>query len=80
MRIWSGVTPINAVMKSIRRLTKNGESAVVEREILSDLERRGYKLSPADLAKILLTLEILGYVSVRYSTKDENLVYLIRRG
>ena len=80
MKIWSGVTPINAVMESIRRLTKNGESAVVEREILSDLERRGYRLSPADLAKILITLEILGYVSVRYSTKDENLVYLIRRG
>jgi len=80
LKIWSGVTPINAVMESIRRLTKNGESAVVEREILSDLERRGYRLSPADLAKILITLEILGYVSVRYSTKDENLVYLIRRG
>ncbi len=79
MRVWSGTPVLNAVYEALRRLTKDGESMVTESELLSDLERSGFKLSPMDLAKVLVTLEILGYVSVHYSTKDENLIKLLRR-
>jgi len=79
LRTWTSSPVVNIVYEAVKRLTRNGETPVVESELLSDLERHGYKLSPMDLAKALIILEILGYVSVRYSTSRENLVYLVRR-
>ncbi len=79
MKTWMGTPLINIVYESIKRLTKNGQAPVMDVELLSDLESRRIRVSEMDLAKILMTLEFLGYVSVRYSTRDEVLIFLRRR-
>ena len=79
MKTWMGTPLINIVYESIKRLTKDGQAPVMDVELLSDLESRRIRVSEMDLAKILMTLEFLGYVSVRYSTRDEVLIFLRRR-
>ena len=79
MKTWMGTPLINLVYESIKRLTRNGQAPVMDVELVSDLESRRVRISEMDLAKILMTLEFLGYVSVRYSTRDEVLIFLRRR-
>ena len=79
MKTWMGTPLINIVYESIKRLTRNGQAPVMDVELVSDLESRRIRISEMDLAKILMTLEFLGYVSVRYSTRDEVLIFLRRR-
>lgn len=79
MSIWGDDTDLNRVLKAIRELTLNGSQAIDESSLISRLSREGVKLSPADLSKILLTLELLGYVNVQLSTKEEKLIRLIKK-
>jgi len=76
--VWSDDTDINRVLRAIRELTQGGSVTVDEQSLLSKLAREGLKLSPADLSKILLTLETLGYINVQLSTKEEKLIKLLR--
>ena len=78
MSVWSDDTSINKVLKAIKELTINGRQAVDESTLLSKLAKEGMKLSPLDLSKILLTLELLGYVNVQLSTKEEKLIKLLK--
>jgi len=78
MSVWNDDTDINRVLRAIRELTQEGSVTVDEQSLLSKLAREGLKLSPADLSKILLTLEILGYINVQLSTKEEKLIKLLK--
>ncbi|MGC8573199.1 MAG: hypothetical protein C0172_00145 [Caldisphaera sp.] len=76
MSIWAESPYLNIVYDEIKRLTKDGEIPVSEREIISSLSRQGYEMSPADLIKILIKLEIMGLIVVSSSTKEDRLIKL----
>ena len=65
--IWLDRHHINIVYDAIYRLSNGGESPVEEDLVLDVLQREGVYLSRRELAKILLTLEILGRVFVETS-------------
>ncbi|MDP8002940.1 MAG: hypothetical protein ACP5I6_02495 [Caldisphaera sp.] len=77
MSIWVESPYLNLVYDALKELTKNGEMPVSDKEIISYLSRQNYEISPADLIKILIKLEILGYVSVNSSTKEDRLIKLV---
>ncbi len=78
MSVWGDDTDINRVLKAIKELTAQGSHAISESTLVSKLAKDGIKLSPADLSKILLTLETLGYINVQLSTKEEKLIKLLK--
>ena len=79
MSIWSDDTDVNRVLRAIRDLTLDGSQAIDEQTLVSKLAKDGVKLSPADLSKILLILETLGYISVQLSTKEDRLIKLLKK-
>jgi hypothetical protein len=78
MSVWSDDTNINKVLKAIKELTIDGRQTVDEPTLISKLAKDGTRLSPLDLSKILLTLELLGYINVQLSTKEEKLIKLLK--
>ncbi|MEB3806201.1 MAG: hypothetical protein GSR73_01620 [Desulfurococcales archaeon] len=70
MSIWSPQPLINTVYETLLALSKNGEIPVSETDVIAELKRRGEDISRRDLAKILMTLEILGYISTQLSKKE----------
>jgi hypothetical protein len=76
LSIWAEAPYLNIIYDEIRKLTKNGEIPISEREIVSSLARQGYEISPADLIKILIKLEIMDLIVVSSSTKEERLIKL----
>ncbi|MCE4601346.1 MAG: hypothetical protein F7C38_07295 [Desulfurococcales archaeon] len=70
MSIWSPQPLINTVYETLLALSKNGEIPVSEADVIAELKRRGEDISRRDLAKILMTLEILGYISTQLSKKE----------
>jgi len=79
MSVWRSLPVINAVYEAILALTNGGTSQVNEGDLYPELERRGYKLSPMDMAKILMMLEIYGYIVVESSGKDEKIIRLAKK-
>ncbi|MCE4623750.1 MAG: hypothetical protein F7B11_03270 [Caldisphaeraceae archaeon] len=79
MVVWTETPYLNLVYDTIKTLTKNGEVPVSEKEIISNLSRKNYNISPADLIKILIKLELMGYISVNSSTKEDRLIKLVQR-
>ena len=65
--IWVDRHHLNVVYEALLRLSKGGEIPVEEDLIVDELRRQGLDMSRRELAKILLTLEILGRVSVETS-------------
>jgi hypothetical protein len=78
MSVWSDDTDINKVLKTIKELTAYGSQSIDESTLMSKLAKDGTRLSPADISKILLILETLGYISVQLSTKEEKLIKLLK--
>jgi uncharacterized protein YcgL (UPF0745 family) len=78
MSVWSDDTDINKVLKAIKELTAYGSQSIDESTLISKLAKDGTRLSPADISKILLILETLGYISVQLSTKEEKLIKLLK--
>jgi hypothetical protein len=78
MSVWGDDTDINKVLKAIRELTAYGSQSIDESTLISKLAKDGTRLSPADISKILLILETLGYISVQLSTKEEKLIKLLK--
>jgi hypothetical protein len=78
MSVWSDDTDINRVLKAIKELTAYGSQSIDESTLMSKLAKDGTRLSPADISKILLILETLGYISVQLSTKEEKLIKLLK--
>ncbi|MCS7107347.1 MAG: hypothetical protein NZ902_04500 [Acidilobaceae archaeon] len=80
MTTWSRTPDVNLVLEAIKRLSEeNKGSDVEESAVLHRLEREDKKLSPADLSKILITLEALGYIRVQLSTKEEKIIRLLSK-
>jgi len=78
MSVWGDDTDINKVLKAIKELTAYGSQSIDESTLMSKLAKDGTRLSPADISKILLILETLGYISVQLSTKEEKLIKLLK--
>ncbi len=78
MSIWSNETDVNKVFKAIKELASRESQVVDESTLISKLAKDGIKLSPSDLSKILLILELLGYINVQLSTKEEKLIKLLK--
>ncbi len=79
MSVWTPQPLINIIYDSLKKLSKNGEVPVSEADLLADLKRLGESVSRRDLAKVLMTLEILGYIATQIS-KEELLIRFIPRG
>lgn len=81
-QIWIDRHHVNLVHEAIVQLTKGGETPVGEQVLLDYLARQGVYLSRRELAKLLLTFEILGIVSVSTSgtQREFQIKYLKREG
>lgn len=73
MSVWSPQPLINIVYETLLKLSKNGTVPVGESDLAAELKRMGEDVSKRDLAKILMTLEIHGYISTQTS-RDELLI------
>ncbi len=49
-----------------------------DKELLADLQRDGEDVSMRDLNKVLMQLEILGLITVRWQTKDARRLELVK--
>lgn len=49
-----------------------------DKELLAELQREGEDVSMRDLNKVLMQLEILGIVTVRWQTKDTRRIELVK--
>ncbi|AFZ71118.1 hypothetical protein Calag_1411 [Caldisphaera lagunensis DSM 15908] len=76
MSVWVETPYLNLVYDEIKKLTKDGEVPISEKEIISSLSRQGYDISPSDLVKLLIKMEIMGLIVVSSSTKEERLIKL----
>ena len=77
MNVWTPQPLTNIIYESLRRLSKNGEVPVSETDLVAELKRQRETVSRRDLVKVLMTLEILGYISTQHS-KDELLIKVIK--
>ncbi len=62
--IWIERHHLNVVYDALMELTKGGSTPVGDQMLLDYLKRQGLELSRRELAKILMSLEILGRVHV----------------
>ena len=65
--IWIDRHHLNVVYDKLLSLSNNGSIPVEEGQLTDSLARDGYSFSRRELAKILMTLEILGRVAVESS-------------
>ncbi len=49
-----------------------------DKELLSELQREGEDVSMRDLNKVLMQLEILGLVTVRWQSKDSRRIEVVK--
>jgi len=80
LRPWRNYILVGKVYEVIASLTRGGDRPILEEDVRAEFEmRHGYRLSDADLAKALLTLEALGRIST-ISTGGDTLMIKLRRG
>ncbi len=51
-----------------------------DKELLAELQRDGEDISMRDLNKVLMQLEILGLISIRWQTKDTRRIEVVEPG
>ena len=56
------------------------DNAMTDKDLLAELQRDGEDISMRDLNKVLMQLEILGLVTLRWQTKDKRRIELVRAG
>jgi Fe2+ or Zn2+ uptake regulation protein len=49
-----------------------------DKELLAELQREGEDVSMRDLNKVLMQLEILGIITLRWQTKDTRRIELVK--
>jgi hypothetical protein len=54
------------------------EEVTTDKELLTMLQRDGDDVSMRDLNKVLMQLEILGLVTLRWQTKDKRRIELVK--
>ncbi len=54
------------------------EEVTTDKELLTMLQRDGEDISMRDLNKVLMQLEILGLISLRWQTKDKRRIELVK--
>ena len=52
--------------------------SMTDKELLAELQRDGEDVSMRDLNKVLMQLEILGIISLRWQTKDTRRIEIIK--
>jgi Fe2+ or Zn2+ uptake regulation protein len=56
------------------------EENIVDKDLLAQLVRDGQDVSMRDINKVLLQLEILGLITVRWVAKDKRRIEVIEKG
>jgi hypothetical protein len=56
---------------------KQNETAT-DKELLTELQRDGEDISMRDLNKVIMQLEILGLITIRWQTKDTRRIELVK--
>ncbi|MDH2899561.1 MAG: hypothetical protein PXY39_01180 [archaeon] len=51
-----------------------------DKDLLAELQRDGEDISMRDLNKVLMQLEILGLITLRWQTKDRRRIELVKVG
>ena len=51
-----------------------------DKDLLAELQRDGEDISMRDLNKVLMQLEILGLITLRWQTKDRRRIELVKAG
>ena len=51
---------------------------MTDKELLTELQRDGEDISMRDLNKVLMQLEILGLVTIRWQTKDTRRIEIVK--
>ncbi len=54
------------------------EETTTDKELLTKLQRDGEDVSMRDLNKVLMQLEIIGLITVRWQTKDSRRLELVK--
>jgi hypothetical protein len=54
------------------------EEVTTDKELLTMLQRDGEDVSMRDLNKVLMQLEILGLITLRWQTKDKRRIELVK--
>jgi hypothetical protein len=54
------------------------EEVTADKELLTALQRDGEDVSMRDLNKVLMQLEILGLITLRWQTKDKRRIELVK--
>jgi hypothetical protein len=55
-------------------------NAMTDNDLLVALQRDGEDISMRDLNKVLMQLEILGLITLRWQTKDKRRIELVKTG
>jgi hypothetical protein len=56
------------------------DNVSTDKDLLAELERDGEDISMRDLNKVLMQLEILGLITLRWQTKDRRRIELVKAG
>jgi hypothetical protein len=55
-------------------------NVTTDKDLLAELQRDGEDISMRDLNKVLMQLEILGLITLRWQTKDRRRIELVKAG
>ncbi|MEM4311071.1 MAG: hypothetical protein QXX95_01615 [Nitrososphaerales archaeon] len=50
-----------------------------DKELLNDINKRGYEIGIKEMNRVLMHLEILGLISVRWSGKDKRRIEILQQ-
>ena len=68
--------PLRNIVFEKMKIQKNA----TDKELLAGLQRDGEDISMRDLNKVLMQLEILGLITVRWQTKDTRRIEVVEGG
>lgn len=68
--------PLRSIVFEKMKIQKNA----TDKELLAGLQRDGEDISMRDLNKVLMQLEILGLITVRWQTKDTRRIEVVEGG
>lgn len=68
--------PLRSIVFEKMKTQKNA----TDKELLAGLQRDGEDISMRDLNKVLMQLEILGLITVRWQTKDTRRIEVVEGG
>jgi Fe2+ or Zn2+ uptake regulation protein len=72
--------PMKYPLRNIVYEKMKQDNAMTDKDLLAELQRDGEDISMRDLNKVLMQLEILGLITLRWQTKDKRRIELVRAG